>query len=343
MVQAAVPILIVGFRNADDIQDALRALSHADREPAFSVHICENGGSRSFESLVAALEASPALVASDPDALLPADHRFRSIRAFRLAGVEALVLVGDAGENLGYGGGVNRWLTTFDGRDVPGFFVLNPDAAPAPDALGQLMAYAGRTGKGMVTGRITLADAPDRIQTRGLRFRRWLASTEAVDRLASSALRPDAADVEGRLDAPSGAALYVTRACVDRIGPMREDFFLYYEDMDWGMKAKAQCGLGYAYDAVIVHKGGTTIGSGTKTEGSAFSAYLDFRNCILFVASAMPLWTPWALCVRLLRAAELVVVGRPDRAWAALRGIGAALLGRSGRPDAMLERHQARQ
>ena len=341
LTTAPIPIIVISFRNPGDVRDALTALAKAEREPAFSVHICENGGGGAFDALVAMLDDATDLVARGCDADAPRSHAFRAMRTYRMAGSDVCVLVGDAGQNLGFGGGVNLWLKALEGHNWPGVFVLNPDAAPAPDALRQLKTYAETAGKGMVTGRIVLEDALDQIQTRGLRFRRWLASTEAVDRLAASAERPVAADVERRLDAPSGAALYVTQACLKRIGPMREDFFLYYEDLDWGLKAKTSCGLGYAFDAVIVHKGGTTIGTGTKRGGSPFSAYLEFRNCLLFVRATMPLWFPWAVAVRLLRAAELVVVGRPDRAWAALRGIAAGLAGRSGRPDAMLERHLA--
>ena len=339
---APIPIIIVGFRNPEDILDALLALSRAEPDPAFSVHICENGGSDAFAALVEILARTPSLTVPAADEAAPAQHAFRALRSFRLAGNNAAVTVGDAGENLGYGGGINRWLSALSDRDFPSILVLNPDAAPAPNALGQMKRFADQSGKGMVTGRIVLADAPDRVQTRGIRFRRWIASTQSVDRLAPSSLRPDPADVERRVDALPGAALYVTRACLNRIGPMREDFFLYFEDLDWGIKAKRCCGLGYAYDAVVVHKGGTTIGSGHKAVRSPLSVYLEFRNCLLFVRDTMPLWFPWAIGMRFLRAIELLVIGRPDAAWAAVRGIGAGILGRSGRPDAMLQQHLER-
>ena len=277
-----------------------------------------------------------------PETPTPWDHQFKSLQAFSLRHSQASVFIGDAGENLGYGGGVNRWLKPLLAEDWPGIFVLNPDAAPAPDALAILKAYADRHGKGMVTGRIVLADAPEKIHTRGLRFHLGRVTTEAVGRLAPSDIPPDIARVEAYLDAPSGAAFYATRGCIERIGLMREEYFLYYEDLDWGMKAKRSCGLGYAFGAVIVHKGGTTIGTGSKVSGSAFSAFLEFRNCLLFVAAVMPRWYLWVLLVRSIRAWEFVLVGRFDKTKAALRGIMAALRGKTGRPDDMLESHRRR-
>lgn len=306
------------------------------------VHICENGGAEAFDALTARLGGENGPLREAADVAPPAAHAFVRLRTFRIRASGTPVLVGDAGENLGYGGGINRWLRPLMAQDWPGLFILNPDAAPAPDALAILKNYAEMNGKGMVTGRITLADAPDRIQTRGLRWRPWMASNEAVGRHAPSEQRPDAAAVEAMLDAPSGAAFYVTRACIERIGPMREDYFLYYEDLDWGMRAKRACGIGYAYDAVIVHKGGTTIGSGDKKTGSILSTYLEFRNRLLFVRRERPRWRLWSIAMSLARALEFSLHSRPDKTRAALTGLWHGLLGRGGRPDDMLRRRDAR-
>jgi len=279
------------------------------------------------------------LLSEEKSQQLPLNHGFVSLRTFRLRLSGAKVLIGDAGENTGYGGGINRWLKPLADVQWPGVFVLNPDAAPDADALAKLKQYAEANNKGMVAGKIVFADNPDKIQTRGLRFRPWRMVTEAVGKHASSSEKPNIQELERILDAPSGAAFYVTRACIDRIGLMREDYFLYYEDLDWGRKAKKSCGIGYAFDAKVVHKGGTTIGSGGKRDGSPFSSYLEFRNRILFVRREMPLWTAWALGLSLLRAIEFLAYRRPDKAMAALHGIADGVRGRSGRPDALLIRH----
>jgi GT2 family glycosyltransferase len=340
-VSEALAVIIVAYGNPADVGDALEALSRVDPEPAFAVYICENGGSDAYRTLIDLLAFRRRLLTEDAGTPIPAGHVFREVRAFRL-GAGTPVFIGDAGENLGYGAGVNRWLAPLMAAGTPGVFVLNPDAAPAPDALGKLAAYAEATGKGMVTGRIVLEEAPHCIQTRGLRFNPWRVCTEAIGRLEASNHRPDVAEVERSLDAPSGAAIYVTPQCLERIGPMREDYFLYYEDLDWGLKAKRCCGIGYAYEAVIVHKGGTTIGSTNKRTGSALAAYLEFRNRLRFVATERRWFYPWTLFVSIARALEYLAYRRPDKTEAAFRGLFDAMRGISGRPDAILRRHAVR-
>ena len=256
-----------------------------------------------------------------------------------LKGVRAKVFVGNASENLGYGGGVNRWLRPLMSADEwPGALVLNPDTTVACDALGAVVRYANDR-KGMVTGRIALADNPARIHTRGLKWRRILASPAAVGRAEPFDSRPPAETVERAIDAPSGCFVYVTRACLQKIGLMEERYFLYCEDLDWGLRAKRIGEIGYAFEAVVYHKGGTTIGSGPKHTISEFATYLGFRNRVLFAHANFPAWLPWSVAVSLLRALEFGVRGRTGNMRAAARGVWDGLLGRDGRPDDALRRH----
>jgi N-acetylglucosaminyl-diphospho-decaprenol L-rhamnosyltransferase len=48
-----IPILIVTFRNADDVVECLESLGNSNNDPAFDVYVCENGGDVAFASLPA--------------------------------------------------------------------------------------------------------------------------------------------------------------------------------------------------------------------------------------------------------------------------------------------------
>lgn len=329
-----IPIVIVAYRNCDDVLDCLAALRATRREPAFDVYICENGGANAYAELCLRLNGALDICVASSHAP-PCDiSRFVAHAAFGLKESDAQVFVGQAPENLGYGGGINIWLgPLLTAGEWPGAFILNPDAAPDADALAHLAAYARTSGAGMVTGRILLADAPHLVQTRGLKWNSCLASTRAVGRLSPADEKPDVKQLESELDSPSGAAFYVTRECIRRIGLLEERYFLYYEDLDWGLRAKAACGLGYAFDAVIRHRGGTTIGSGTNQNQSPFSTYMQFRNRLLFTAWRMPLWFPWTVALALLHALRFAAARRPANLKMALCGIRDGLLGKTGRPD----------
>jgi N-acetylglucosaminyl-diphospho-decaprenol L-rhamnosyltransferase len=341
--ERAVPIVIVAFRGLDDVVPCLEALTAARAEPAFDVYVCENGGPEAYEALCTALAQQKSLfeAIADPPPVLGRD--FERTCAFAIKTLSSRIFVGQARENLGYAGGVNSWLRPLLSIDWPGAMILNPDTKPSPDTLAQLKAWAENRGRGMVGGCVALMDEPDTIQTRGLKWRKLIGKSKAVGRREPLSARWDPDLIEAALDAPSGALVYVTRACVDDIGLMPEHYFLYYEDLAWGLKAKTRHGLGYAFDAVVYHRGGGSIGSATRrAPASPFSTYLDFRNRLLFVRDVMPRWLPWTALTSLGHMLRFVAARRWANSWAAARGWIDGLAGRTGRPDDILAQHLRR-
>ena len=336
-----IPIVIVTFQNPDDVVDCLELLDRSNPEPLFDVYLCENGGHMAFAELCSRISAPGGPCIPSKQRAPCATKGFAAVESFMLRGVGAKVFVGDAGDNLGYGGGVNCWLRPLMSADEwPGVLVLNPDLTVAPDMLSAVVRYANDR-KAMVTGRIARADDPARIHTRGLKWRRMLASVAAVGRAEPFDSRVPAEIVERAIDAPSGSFVYVTRGCLLKIGLMEERYFLYFEDLDWGLRAKRINEIGYAFDAVVYHKGGTTIGSGPKHMISEFATYLNFRNRVLFVNSHFPAWLLWTVAISLVRALEFGARGRIANMRAAARGVFDGLLRRDGRPDDVLWRHLA--
>ena len=137
---AATPVLIVAYRNPSDIVACLTALGAAQDCPQFEIFVCENGGPEAYRDLVGALTADsgPCRETGRQEDL---DTPLLSNRlVLRLKGrVDApLVHLGEAEDNLGYGGGVNAWLRPLlDRPGWPAAWVLNPDTEPAPDALAE--------------------------------------------------------------------------------------------------------------------------------------------------------------------------------------------------------------
>jgi hypothetical protein len=156
----------------------------------------------------------------------------------------------------------------------------------------------------------------------------------------SSLVEPNIEKVEADMEAPSGVSLYVTRQCLDRIGFMDERYFLYFEDLDWGYRALRACGIGYAHRSVVLHRGGTTIGSGhSRGTASPFAVYLEFRNRLTFVRQHHPLWLAWTVFILFLRSFEYGCAGAPVNILAALRGLKAGMAGETGRPDTVFDFH----
>jgi GT2 family glycosyltransferase len=333
MKQPSVAVIIVGYRNPHDIHSCVTALSRIDVGPHFDVFVAENGGSKAMDELLTAIPACCCIPAPSSDLTTSSAVKQASF-AFTTAGRARSLHIAQMPDNLGYAGAINVWVRSLlSSPQWSGFWILKPDTEPTPTALAELGEHSVRRGRGMVGSRITEMGRPEIVRTRGLAWRSLRAGTLAVDRDVPARNEPDPSEIERRLHAPCGASIYVTREVVRTIGLMDERYFLFFEDLEWGYRAKAIGALGYAHRSVVPHKGGSTTGSnGDSSQLSALSVYLDFRNCILFVRDKHPAWLPWTVLIRLVRAGLILWSGSAPNAKVALLGLLAGLRGETGRP-----------
>jgi GT2 family glycosyltransferase len=127
--------------------------------------------------------------------------------------------------------------------------------------------------------------------------------------------------------------MLVTRRFINDVGLMAEDYFLYMEDLDWGLRRGGHK-IGFARGAVVRHIGGTSIGSAPDRKArSPLSVYLSSRNSVLFTRRwAGRRWTIH-LAVQLLYVARYLLYGSLVSTKAALAGVIDGVRGKTGRPD----------
>ncbi len=159
---------------------------------------------------------------------------------------------------------------------------------------------------------------PTKIQTDGGQVSRTTArctSLHAGLRPLTTAM-PDAAS----LDYITGASVVATRGFIAEAGLMPEDYFLYYEEVEWAFRRGARA-LRVSPDVVVYHRGGTAIGSGDTTRRpSPFANYFNYRNRMRFLRRCMPRAAPGAVCFALAKAAQLGLAGATDEARAIIAG-----------------------
>jgi GT2 family glycosyltransferase len=166
------------------------------------------------------------------------------------------------GSNAGYAAGVNAGVaaSTLAGPVL----VLNPDLSLAPGAVAPLLSELG-SGVGISVPRL-LAD--DGSTQPSLRRRPTLlrALGEALlggrvagrfERLGEVVQTRSSYEHDGTFDWATGAAMCISRACLDAVGSWDETFFLYSEETDFALRA-AQRGfaLRFVADSTVVHRGG---------------------------------------------------------------------------------------
>ncbi|WP_179699849.1 glycosyltransferase [Leifsonia naganoensis] len=174
------------------------------------------------------------------------------------------------GENLGYGGAINRAVAALP-RDVDAVLVCNPDVLVGEDALATLRERLdGDPGIGSVGPKILNEDGslyPSARRIPSLRtgighalfVRVWPANPWT--RAYRSEQDADARDV-GWL---SGACVLVRRTAFDALNGFDEGYFMYFEDVDLGYRI-GRAGLRNRYepDASVIHVGGLSTQSESR-------------------------------------------------------------------------------
>lgn len=300
-----VAVAIVGYNNLADIMRCLTALQDTTF-PDFEVIICENGGADAYAKL---LEALPTR--------LSAGQAVRCVRS---------------DVNVGFAGGVNRCLR--ESPQAQAWWVLNPDTAPDPQALGAMVKRLEAGDCDAVGCTLYLPDG--RVQSHGGLWQSWLARSVSIG-LGTSRFAPaDGAAVEATQTYLNGAAMLISQRFWRTVGPMREDYFLYAEEVEWFIRARALgLRLGFAADAQVLHEQGTTTGAGGQTgQRSRLSVYLTHRNEMLLTRDCFPMRFPIVAAAAL---AVIVASYGKRRAWRQLgygvHGWIAGVVGQRGRPQ----------
>jgi GT2 family glycosyltransferase len=324
----AIGVVIVTYNSEDVILGCLRSLMAAP--VPLRIVVVDNASDdatcprlRAWAAGRQPVDLPPGLpfVLPAPPACVPlAEGTARDLPAVAAPGTVSLL---HSGANRGFAGGVNLGLAQL-ARDpsITHFWVLNPDSVVPPESVVALAADLATGGAfALLGGRVNYLEQPDRIQVDGGTLNRLTGVTGNIHlhRRHADTPPPDVAQI----DFIMGASMVASRAFYDAVGPMREDYFLYYEEVDWALRRGA-LPLRYCPGLVVYHWAGASIGSPAPgRRASAFSLYFKHRSRMMFLRRFQPWSMPVGLLYALAKAAQ--IAGQGDRA-----GAGALLRGAFG-------------
>jgi len=202
MNAASTAIVIVAWNQVEKTLDCLATVAALDSPPG-RVLLVDNG-------------SEPALAAD----VAP---RFPAVELLRLP------------RNLGFAGGYNAGIRRALDGGAAAVLLLNNDTLLAPDALDQL-AEAIETAEdvGLVTAKITYAAEPQRIWTVGANLNVFLDLKDGGQGQLDTGQWAAPRDV----DFAPFCAILARREVFETVGLLDEEFFLYYEDMDYCRRAR---------------------------------------------------------------------------------------------------------
>ncbi|MBN1220211.1 MAG: glycosyltransferase family 2 protein [Anaerolineae bacterium] len=170
-------------------------------------------------------------------------------------------------ENLGYAWGNNTATAAATGRYL---FILNPDTVVQPDTLNRLVNYMdARPEVGGLAPQLrwpdgTVQSSRRRFPTLGSLFwestllEQWFPDNRYARHYHLADTSPHQPQ---KVDWAVGAALLIRRKAWEQVGPLDEDFFMYFEETDWCRRAaRAGWEIHYLPDAQVIHYEGKSSG-----------------------------------------------------------------------------------
>ncbi|MDI6869836.1 MAG: glycosyltransferase family 2 protein [Bacillota bacterium] len=188
--------------------------------------------------------------------------------------------------NLGYAEGNNRGIAYALTKGAQYIWLLNNDTVVDPMALTKLVEAAETHPQAAFIGSTIRFYNSEVIWYGGARINWWTGVTEHIG-LGQRTLRQTNCEIFST-EYVTGCSLLARSKAIEEIGLLDEKLFLYYEDVDWSIRARrAGWELVQATKSVIWHK----VSSSSKST-SNFVAYYCVRNRLYFLAKHSPcsLW-----------------------------------------------------
>lgn len=192
--------------------------------------------------------------------------------------------------NLGFAGGNNLGIGAADGDYL---FLVNNDTEFTPGLLETLSAtFQDFPDTGIVCPKIRYFEYPRKIQ--------YVGFTELTSITARNQCLGQFENDKGQYDNKvfitafaHGAAMMVSREVCEQAGLMAENFFLYYEEMDWSLNIrKAGFKIRVNTFAQIYHKESVSVGA-----DSPLKVYYMNRNRILLVRKHFAFYKRMLFCL----------------------------------------------
>lgn len=188
-------------------------------------------------------------------------------------------------ENLGFAGGNNVAIKRALENSADYVLLLNNDTLVSPDFLDKLVETGESNAQyGVLGPKIYYATEKDRIWFGGGYFS-WLGGGRHLEYE-----KIDSAHVEEETketDYITGCSVLIKREVLEKIGLLNDDFFIYYEDTEYSLRARKNgWKVIYVPRAHIWHK----ISRSTKPETNANVFYYHIRNALLLSRLHAPVY-----------------------------------------------------
>lgn len=207
-------------------------------------------------------------------------------------------------DNLGYAGGNNIGImhAISDGADY--VWILNNDTTVDNMSLSYMLNKMYTDSDiGLCGSKLIYSWNRDKIQGYGGKYNKYFGTSTYITDINQI----------NDMDYVIGASVLVSRKFLQDIGLMSEDYFLYYEELDWAERAKGRYKIGCAVNSIVYHKEGGTINNNSRKEKSYISDYYSLKNRLLFTKKFYNRYLPLVMIGLLIAIVNRIKRGQYNR------------------------------
>lgn len=287
-------IVLVNFHGFQDTIECLESLHHLQYTDFQIILIDNSDDNKDINNLKAWAEGEYDEIETNfpqyviPKIDKPVSHVFLKEEDFKEQKFDQKLLIVKAQENRGFAAANNialRYINQFDLKDSL-VWLLNNDTVVALETLQQIIDELKAIPKKEMD--LTLFgtplfeyEKPSRIQAIAGKYHKSLGITSHIGKGLSYDKNLDTNSYN--IDYPIGASLVLSAGFLENVGLMNEEYFLFFEELDWVQRAKTIEGDTKVLPVFgVYHKQGKATLSGRKNSKSEFIDLLSLRNRIIF-------------------------------------------------------------
>ena len=303
-----VYIIILNWNGWRDTIECLESIFRLNY-PDFRVVVCDNNSTdKSVENIKAWAngyfniflpQSNPLRQLSFPPISKPlsiTEYSRSDAEAGGTGGDEGQLVLIHTGSNNGFAAGNNVGLRYVLAKgDFNYVWVLNNDTVVKPDALFLMVKEMdSHQNAGMCGSKIPYYYDPDTIWCLGGASRNnWTMSTKCIGLNESINESIPKKYVEKQMAFIAGASILVSKEFIKDIGLMSEEYFLYYEEIDWIYRGRKKYNMIYSPNSIVYHK----VGKSTEmlsNDTFNMSEYYTLKSLLIFTRKFFPAYLPIA-------------------------------------------------
>lgn len=275
---SSVYVVILNWNSAQDTIHCIKSVLNLNKIKDVTIVVCDNDSKKeSYEEI-----KNFVLDQTNISNLIISENEIPNYKNSNYK----IVLIKNE-KNYGYAGGNNRGVRFALNQETMQYvWILNNDTEVAPDSLDYLIdKFESNKKYGVVGSKLVEFENRTKVQGIGGIITPRFCITKEIGNELTIDENIDELSYERKVDYVIGASMMFSRQCLQIVGLMCEDYFLYYEEIDICNRIRQKnLDVGIASKSVVYHKHGASTGKGK----SDIADYYSVRNRLIIVKKFYP-------------------------------------------------------